>query len=207
MSLAVQSRDLTKEKPKALRREGFLPGEIYGPGQENIHVKVSLRDFEKVYQRAGSTDLVDLQIDGSTYNVLIHDVEQASGGQIISVNFLKVNMNKVVTLKIPFNFIGESELVAKGLGVLSTIADDVEIECLPSALVHSIDVDLSKLENFGDQITMADLKLPPNVKLLAGLGEVVVSMNEINIVVDAETPVVKDETVEPVPNTKQEVKK
>jgi large subunit ribosomal protein L25 len=180
IKLAAESREAKKEKPNKLRRAGLVPAVVYGHGVENQSIKTIAGEFDKVLAQAGETHLVDLSIDGKApIKVIIYDVarEQVKG-RVQHVDFLKVNMKEKLTVEIPLTFVGESKAV-KDLGaVIVRARDHVEVECLPDDLVDSIEVDLSVLNEFGDTITVADLKLPKGMTVTLDADASVVSLVE-----------------------------
>lgn len=171
IELHAELRDLEKEKPNALRREGFLPASVYGPGKPNQHLKLKLSEFERVYKKVGLSELVMLKIDGQSFNVLIREVDRQAG-KYLHAAFLQLQMDKPIEVDVALNFVGEAPAVDMG-GSLSKELDELSVECLPKDLVQSIDVDLSVLEEIGSEIRVSDIKLPPRLTLLTDPGELV----------------------------------
>lgn len=164
--LEVLSRDVKKEKPNQARKEGFIPAVVYGGGLEARSIKVEAISFRKTLEKAGETDLIDLRIDGAEpIKVLVHSVDRDIKNLPIHVDFFRVNMQKKLTVTIPLIFVGESRAVKELGGTLIKAIDHLEVECLPNALVHSIEIDLSALSEMGSQITLADVKLPAGIEL------------------------------------------
>ncbi|NTW22687.1 50S ribosomal protein L25 [Candidatus Falkowbacteria bacterium] len=180
IKLAALSREVKTEKPNKLRKEGLLPAVVYGHEFANQAIKVNARDFDKVLSQAGETHLVDLSIDGkSQVKVIVYDVSREQvKGRVQHVDFLKVNMKEKLTVEIPLHFVGESKAVRDFGAVVNRANDHVEVECLPDDLVDSIEVDLSVLNEFGDTITIADLKMPKGMTATHESDETIVSLVE-----------------------------
>lgn len=180
IKLAVESRT-DKEKLGELRRSGFIPAVIYGAGHKNRSLKVKALDFEKVFARAGETNLVDLSIDGGKpAKVLIYETEKNGiKGKVMHIDFYQVDMKKKIKVEVPLNFIGEAKAVRELGGTLVKVIDEVEVECLPEDLVNQIDVDISGLNTFDDAIKLSDLKLPQGVVLVSQTDELVVQVEEV----------------------------
>lgn len=179
IKLAAESREKS-EKPNKLRVAGLVPAVVYGHGFENQSIKMNAGEFDKVLAKAGETHLVDLSIDAkTTLKVIIYDVarEQVKG-KVQHVDFLKVNMKEKLTVEIPLNFVGESKAVKEQGAVINRASDHIEVECLPDDLVDGIEVDLSVLNEFGDTITIADLKLPKGMTATHDADETIVSLVE-----------------------------
>ncbi len=72
IALEAQIRTLTGKKVKQLRAEGLIPGVIYGPKIENaIPFQASYRKLQDSLRAAGSTNLLEVTIDGEAHNVLV----------------------------------------------------------------------------------------------------------------------------------------
>jgi len=164
-----------RDKPaKELRRLGLIPAVIYGKKFENESLVVDSLEFNKLYREAGSSNLVDLNIDGKSVKTLIHDIQRHPiHNAIVHIDFLKINMKEKITTEIPLEFVGETTLVIDQEGSLITNKDSIEVECLPSDLVDHIDVDVSALTDFDMNIKVSDLRIPEGMELLDDPEEVV----------------------------------
>lgn len=196
------SAELRKEKDNnvnKIRREGFLPANIYGSGMENKNIKIKNLDFEKVFNAAGESHLINLEVDGKEpLKVIVKDVQKDPvKDNIIHVDFYQVNMSKKIHTEIILNFIGESKAVKELGGTLIKHTDSIEIKCLPGDLVDRIDVDLSNLNNFHDTVKAGDLKLPKGVELAGNTDET------IAIVLEPAKEEVKKEEVAAVEEVKE----
>jgi ribosomal protein L25, Ctc-form len=164
IKLEAKKRTLTGKAVSQLREKGLLPAVLYGKGQESITLEVNEQAFLKVFKTAGESTLIDVMIDGKAEKVLIQDVaHDPLSDKIVHADFHKISLTEKMHAKIPLVFIGESHAV-KGLGgVLIKNVDELEVECLPTALVHEIPVDISKMDNFGDIIHLKEIVIPPGI--------------------------------------------
>jgi large subunit ribosomal protein L25 len=164
MKLEANKRTLTGKAVSQLREKGLLPAVLYGKGQESVTLEVNEQAFLKVFKTAGESTLIDLAIDGKAEKVLIQDVaHDPLSDKIVHADFHKISLTEKMHAKIPLVFIGESHAV-KGLGgVLIKNVDELDVECLPTALVHEIPVDISKMDNFGDIIHLKEIVIPPGI--------------------------------------------
>lgn len=77
IKIQVEKRTgLGKNKVDKIREKDFIPGVLYGKGEETEHVKVDKRIFEKVYKSAGTSTLIDLELEGNVVPVLIKEVQR-----------------------------------------------------------------------------------------------------------------------------------
>lgn len=160
-------------KLKAEKREkneklavDYIPAVLYGNGVENQSLKLKKVDFEKAYDAAGESNLIDLDFGAGAVKVLVKETQRdVLKYTFTHVDFYQVNMKEKVTTEIPFSFVGEAKAVKELGGMLMKEMDGIEIECLPSDLVDHIDVDISVLATFEDVITVGDLILPKGFEL------------------------------------------
>lgn len=167
-------------RARQLRKQGLLPAIVYGRGFNSEPLSLDYVAFAKTYKSAGESTLIDLQIaEREAIKVLIQDIQHDPiTGNFIHVDFHRVRMDEEVKAEVELNFIGESTAVKSLGGILVKNKDKLEIECLPADLLHSIDIDISKLENFHDVIRVGDLQISDRVKIIAASDEVVVTVIE-----------------------------
>src|SRR6266542_3835938 len=98
IALTADKRELMGRKLGRLRRDGILPGNIYGNKIDSQAVQVPLKVFMKVFEEAGETGLIDLMVDGEKRPVLVHDVSYDPVSDIpVHVDFHQVNLKEEVT--------------------------------------------------------------------------------------------------------------
>lgn len=177
MASILQAKYRTElgRKVKPLRRGGFLPAVVYGEGVPSKSITVSYKDFEKVYREAGESTIVDLDVDGKQFNVLIQDIARDPiRGDLVHADFYAVRMDKVLRTKVPLAFIGESPAVKNEGGVLVKVVQEIEVEALPKDLPREIRVDVSQLAALESRIKIQDLTILQGVKLIGDPDEVLV---------------------------------
>lgn len=149
-----------------LRNQGFLPAVVYGRGFNSTPVQVNLKSFEKVYSEAGESSLVYISLDDATLPVIIHDTaKDPVSDKFIHVDFYKVNLDEKIIANVQLIFTGESPAIKELAGILVKNISEVKIEALPQNMPHEIEVDISVLKTFSDQILIKSLVLPENVEL------------------------------------------
>ncbi len=158
MELKAEVRTATgRSAAKEWRKKGFVIGEVYGNGFDNVHVAVPAKEFAKAYKAAGETTVVTLDANGAKVSVLIQDVVRDSfSGVVEHADFRQVRMDQKITANVPVEFVGESPAV-KGGAVLVKAVSELEVEALPADMPHALTVDLTKLVNVGDSILVKDL--------------------------------------------------
>jgi large subunit ribosomal protein L25 len=197
--LSVQKRTISGRKVKNLRNEGLIPGVVYGKGFDSISVEVPRKAFEKVFAEAGETTVVTLLLDGQKYPVIIKDVtHHAVKDHPLNIDFYKVRLDEAISAPIPVHLIGESPAVKNFAGILVKGISEIEVEGLPQELPHAIEVDLSTLEQIGDQIMVKDLKISSKLKVKADPETIVVLVQEpaVEEAIPATTPSIEDVEVD-----------
>lgn len=179
VKLEAKPREIAGKKVKRLRAEGWIPAVLFGARQAATSVQVEERELDRTLRQAGSTALVDLYIDGEDdpHIVLVRDIQRdVLTSRLQHVDFYQVQLDRKVKTSPALHLVGEAPVVETSLGVLVQILNQVEVECLPTDLIDSIEVDVSSLESLDDSVTIGDLQVPEGVTILADPSDVVVSV-------------------------------
>lgn len=179
VGLKVEKRTVLGKKVKKLRREGIIPGNVYGGDIKSQAVQVNQKDFDKVFKEAGETGLVDLHLDSQVIPILIHNIAADYKNNILHADFFKVNLKEKIKTEVPIEFVGEPKAVIDKIGLLMPIMSVVEVEALPEELPENIQVNVENLALVDDQITVADLKAPAGVTIITDSGQVIVKVGEL----------------------------
>ncbi len=146
---------------RRLRREGKLPGIIYGHQKEPAAVAVAGRDVANLLERGAH--VVELQVNGKAEQVLIKDVQYDHLGlHPIHVDFARVDLTEQVRVSVPLAFRGTPAGTHEG-GLFEQTLVDLEIECRVTEIPASIRVNVGELK-LGEMIHVKDLELPAGVK-------------------------------------------
>lgn len=157
--LSVRPRSVLGKKVSRLRREGRLPGVIFGGRADSVPVDTDQHAFELGFRSFGQTTLLSLEgLDGGEVPALVHSVSRdPRTGRMIHVDFTRVSLTEKTHAEVPLHFSGESPAVKLGEAVLIHAMDHVRIEAYPQDIPHRIDVDLSPLQQLDDAIHVRDL--------------------------------------------------
>jgi large subunit ribosomal protein L25 len=181
LQLEVKTHEpLRKGQAAALRREQQILGVIYGHGVPTRHILFRYPDFEKIYRQTGESTLIGLRVDGAEpVSVLIHDIQtEATSNLVAHVDFHQVRMDEKIHATIKLIFTGESPAVKEQGGMLLTNTHEIEVECLPTALVDSLTVDISGLKTFDDTITVGSIVVPEGMRLISNVEDVIALVQE-----------------------------
>jgi large subunit ribosomal protein L25 len=175
---AAQRRTVLVKKVKQLRRQGRVPGVVYGPVVAGtVPVSVDRREFLKFYQTNGHSTLFVLRWEDGDQSVFIREVQQDPvRREPIHIDFFAPNLRMPVRAIVPIAFHNQSNTID---GMLAEIRTDVEVEALPSSIPHQIDVDVSGLVQPGDAIRVGDLNLPDGVTAITAEDETIVQIEAV----------------------------
>lgn len=178
LELKSKKREIFGKKVKILRNQGLVPAVVYGGSEGSIPLVLELKEFKKVFKHAGETTLVRLFVDKEKFkNVLIHDSSRDPvTGEIKHIDFYEVKMDEKIAAKVPLIFTGNAPAITDLGGVLVKAIQELEIRALPADLPHEIEVDISVLKTFDDNIAVKNIKLPKNVESLENASASVVSV-------------------------------
>jgi large subunit ribosomal protein L25 len=173
-ALSVQKRE-GKGKYKAfdLRKQGFIPGVVYGKGmKENINITINLKDFAALLN-AGER-ILELDVAGSPMNVLIKAVQHGTyDHEILHADFRAISADEKIEVQVEIELKGDAPGLAAG-GMLEQNLHHVTARCLPKDLPESVVVDVSKME-MGDIIYAENLPALPGVEYMIHGNPAVVS--------------------------------
>lgn len=166
VTIVAEPRTVTGKKVKQLRRDGVIPGVIYGQ-REPIMIQMDVKPLRRALRIAGTGQLATIELGNKEYTVLAREIQQhVTRRDLIHVDFLEVDMASTIRSEAELVSVGESPLVTSGEGIVALTLYSVEIECLPDALISQIEVDLSAIQTPDDSITVADLPVPEDVTVL-----------------------------------------
>ncbi len=168
-SLEVVSRSGTgKGAARTLRREGKVPGVIYGHERAAESVAVDTATLTKMLVGiSAATTIVDVSVDGRPpVKALIREIQRDSlrPTNIIHLDLYEVRSDEEITLEVPIRLVGVPDGVRNFGGVLDHVLRDLEIEVLPSNIPEHVDLDVTALA-IGHSLFVRDLEVP-NARIL-----------------------------------------
>jgi large subunit ribosomal protein L25 len=197
-TLAATHREVTGKAVNRLRKEGRLPGVVYGHGVDSSNVSIDDHEFELLRKHTGPNSLVDLSVDGKkALPVLINQVQvHPVNRRPLHVDLFLVRMTEELTVDVPLVPIGESPAVADDGGTLLHMIESVRIKALPDHLPQSIEYSIESLVDFDTTIHVRDLTIPGDVTLLTDADEVVAKVQAPRVEVEEEPVAAEGEEAE-----------
>ncbi|MFH1473131.1 MAG: 50S ribosomal protein L25 [bacterium] len=165
LTLKTELRDV-KIKPELIRKAGKIPAVFYGKNEASTPIAISIIDFNKVWKTAGESTVVVLETPDGEKESLIHDVDiDPITGLARHADFYVFEKGHKVSVELSLEFEGVSPAVKDLGGSFVKVLHEIKVEAMPRDLPPHITVDISSLQNFGDQILAKDLVLPNGVTL------------------------------------------
>src|SRR4051812_49012252 len=191
--LQVQPRELRGTRnARRLRREGMVPGIVYGSGGDCQSFEANARELSRVLSSGAA--VFDLQLDGDAIPVIVKDQQlHPVRSDLMHIDMLRVNLNVAIatTVRIEVHGAEEAPGVKEG-GVLEQVTRELNIEALPGDIPEQLDVDVSGLEAAGT-LTLAEIPAPNGVTFLDDPEETVLATITIPTEVPEE-PEIEEET-------------
>ncbi len=188
-----------KQAAKQLRRDGFIPGILYGPGEDPSMLKIDLKELLTLLHTFGRNAIVDLRIANKKNEIkaFIFDIQHDPiSGDITHVDLKHINLNKKIHLSVPIRLTGIPEGVKNEGGILEHVLHALEIVCLPADIPVSITFDVTDL-HMGDSIHVSDVEAG-NYEILSDISSTVVHVIAPKVIkaVEEEEEVEIEEMVE-----------
>jgi large subunit ribosomal protein L25 len=189
ITLHAVPRTVVGKKVKQIRREGWVPITLYGPGFEPEVYQTNAFETVRVLAQAGMTSLISLQIEGrkEPQNVLVRDIQRnVMTDNLIHVDLYRVSMTQKLTTEVPIELVGKSPAAAEVDVMVLQLVDRVEIECLPADLVSVLEVDISLLKSMDDVLLVKDIPVPEGIAILTDGNEAVARLTFVARVAEEE---------------------
>lgn len=154
---------------KRLRREGRVPGVVYGKTHEAAPVHVSQRDLYAVlHTDAGLNAIIDLDIEGEAVLAVAREVQRHPvRGDVTHLDFIEVRMDTEIEAEVGIEYVGVPIAVNEAGAIIETLEASVSLMALPNAIPSSIEVNIEHLD-LGDTLKLSDL---PEVEGVTYVGD------------------------------------
>ncbi|HVT42135.1 MAG TPA: 50S ribosomal protein L25 [Acidimicrobiales bacterium] len=163
--LAAESgRPLGSRAVRRLRREGKIPGVIYGHGTDPVPIAVVARELRvALNSEAGANQLLSLDTGSGTYLAIAREIQRHPVAQTVThIDFVIVRRDEIISADVPITLIGEATEVNHGDGLVEQQMFTLPINALPTDIPVAIEADISAL-TIGGQVRVSDLPLPAGV--------------------------------------------
>lgn len=153
-----------RENKEAKSAHQLIPAELYGPETENKHLLIDSTDLEKIFTDGGKAVIIDLDINGGVFQVVIKDIQRDPiKSRAIHADLYQIKEDQKIVVEVGLNPVGKSPAITNMGATLVKNMDTLKIECLPKDLVKHIDVDLAQLDNLKAVIRVENLAMPNGI--------------------------------------------
>src|SRR6201991_4929862 len=167
-----------KGAARAVRRQGRVPGVIYGDRKDPITISVDHAELkQRIYAGRFLTTIYELDVDGTKHRVIPRDFQLDAVRDLpLHVDFLRLSAGAKIRVRIPVHVVNaETAPGVKRGGTVNIVTHAIEVLCSPEDIPESIDVDVADLEiNYSKH--MSDVTLPPNVRLVGNVDQTLVTI-------------------------------
>lgn len=168
-NLAAETRrDAGKGASRRLRREGKIPGIMYGGGQAPTGVAFDANTVHRsMAKEAFLSSILTISLDGKTLQAIVRDYQAHPAKRaVLHLDLQRIVSTEKLRMTIPLHFVNEADSpgVKLGGGSVSHLLTELEITCFPKDLPEFIEVDIAPLQ-LNDMLHIRDLKLPPGVEI------------------------------------------
>ena len=198
--IAEPREDMGKGASRRLRREGKVPGIVYGANKDAASIMVQQNEiFHHLENEAFYSHILTLQVGKAKEKVVLKDLQRHPYKPVVlHLDLLRVDENETLTMRVPLHFINEDICIGvkQDGGVVSHVMTDLEIVCLPKDLPEYIEVDVAEV-NVGEGIHLSDLKLPEGSEIAALLhggdaAQIVATVHIPKVIVEVEDELVDE---------------
>jgi large subunit ribosomal protein L25 len=175
-SLRAEDRQgATKSENKRLRKQGKIPGIMYGKNIGSAPIAVDQKELQNLI-KTNRHAIVDLEIPGKGKQAaMLSEIQRDNlTGELLHVDFHQINMDEPVRTNVPLEFVGDSVGVREG-GLLTPIAHEIEIRCLPKHIPAALQVDVSAL-GVGETLLVGDIRVPAEIEIKTDMDMPVVTV-------------------------------
>jgi len=171
--LEIAPRTIMGKANKRLRKDGLIPGNLFGHNQEAQAIQLDAVKFDQLRRKGAMRSVLTLRLpDASIQTALLRHVQRAPRtGGILHVDFFRVNLTERITMRVTLRFVGESPAVKNEGGVLLHLMEVLEVECRAGDIVDALEVDISSLAEIDAVLHASDVKLPDGYTLTTNAEE------------------------------------
>lgn len=173
--LKATKRTVTGKQVSQLRRQGLLPGVVYGYKIDPTPISMEAHSTGLILPRLTSSSIVTIDLEGKQIPALVRETQKNYIKNIYThIDFQAVSLTEKIRTYVSLHFSGTAPAIKDFQAAIVTNLSEIEVEALPTDLPERIEIDLSKLAALGDAIHVKDLGLPATVTVLTDGDELVV---------------------------------
>jgi large subunit ribosomal protein L25 len=170
LEIQVEAREVgSKRQARRIRRDGKIPGVLYGPKTPPVPLEVNKKEFSNRVAGLEGSHLVRLKSGSMALADKVALVKEMQyhpiSGEVIHTDLYEVDLTARIQVRVPLHFVGKAAGVVRG-GILQPIVREIEVECLPLDIPEFFNVEVSALD-IGDSIHIEELPIPEGVTVVS----------------------------------------
>lgn len=180
IELEASKREILGKKVRFLRRKGITPVNLFGHGIESRALQCDTGKLKQVLTEAGETVLINLKVgrEKTARPVVIRDVQVNSlKGVLLHVDFYQVKMGEEIKVEVPISLVGKAPALEVMRNTLLQEMDTLTVECLPSRIPASIELDISSLTKSEQVLRVKDIELEEGITVINDPEQVVAKIS------------------------------
>lgn len=167
----------TLHEAKKERRQGLIPGIIYGKNINNMMFEIGELELNKEITRSGEHGVLSVSLDGENHKTLIKEIQRDPvHHKITHIDLAELSENTIVQTEVPIVFNGEDLIMKKG-GAVQKEKANIKVQCKGESIPKCINVDLSKL-NIGDSYRIGDIEMSQDIGFIENLNSIIASITK-----------------------------
>jgi large subunit ribosomal protein L25 len=175
VKIEATRRTVTGKQVGNLRREGKLPGVMYGHNFETTPIVMDFRTASRILHGVSKSTIVNIVLDGKEIGTLVRERQKDYlRNEFLHVDFQVVSLTEKIRTKVGIELVGLSPAVKDFNGVVVHELDEVDVEGFPQDLPEKLVVDVSGLTNIGQSILLNTLDISDKLTVFTDLDSVVV---------------------------------
>ena len=161
---ANTTRDIGSSSSRRARKDGVVPGVLYGLNEESVSLSVAWPDLRRALTTdSGINAIIQLEVDGKKQMTIVKDIQRHPVRRdVIHVDFLRIDPNQKVTVDVPVIMVGDALEVTQANGMVDQNLFSLTVDAPPMSIPNELEVDISNL-TVGDSVRVEDIGLPEGV--------------------------------------------
>lgn len=169
VELQVSKREILGKKVRFLRRQGITPVHLFGHDIESLALQCDTDALQRMLAQSGHAALVALKLGNERRRrtVVVREIQRGSRrGELLHVDFYQVRMAEKIKVEVPIVLVGEAPASrARGNTLLQEL-NTLTVECLPSEIPASVELDLGALTDPEQVIRAKDVEVGEEIAVL-----------------------------------------
>jgi large subunit ribosomal protein L25 len=185
---AIKREKRTAHEARKERRNGKVPGILYGKNISNLLFEIGELELTKELESTGEHGIVNINIGGTDHRALIKEIQKDPvNRKLMHIDLEELSNDTVVVTDVPIHFIGEDKVARNG-AILQKERNKVKVQCSGGNIPKSINVDVSGL-GFGHSFKIADIEYSNEIAFVEDRNTVIATITGGNTdVLNKETP-------------------